>query len=362
MLLVCPECNANYNIPEEKLPTRNAALICKGCRHRIPVIVKDSAAKTASAETETATATNPQINAPPAETTSVMPHPLEILETYSEAERYEPVKYNLAEILVKDKKGRYKTALNTQKFKWLSAVKPVLDGLLGPDEQVLRMAGGTAYYPSEMFFGNGSLTIFYNRYILAATNKRLLAVNTDAGMKKPTHYLFQFPYANLKKVTKGIFGTSLTLIFKRGKKRIFNGIKRAMASDLTDWLKSHTVPSDPLTTETDAHTNLCPACYAPSAPNLETCSNCGAGFKSPRKAALRSLLLPGWGDMYLGHRFLGGIELLGALFIWSFALLIMFSGAGEGIVFGGLLLVFYNGMDALLTRHMAHKGYALEKK
>ncbi len=360
MLLVCPECNANYNIPKEKLPTRNAALVCKGCRHRIPVIVKDSAANKAAVVSETAT--EPPFDAAPVETTSVLPHPLEILETYSEAERYEPAKYNLAEILVRNKKGRYKTALNTQKLKLMLTVKPVLDGLLGPGEQVLRMAGGTAYYPSEMLFGNGSLTMLYNRYILAATNKRLLAINTDARMKKPTHYLFQFPYANLKKVTKGIFGTSLTLMLKRGKKRIFNGIKRGFGSELTDWLKSQVTPQHPLTTETDAYSNLCPACYVPSAQNLETCGSCGAGFKSPRKAALRSLVLPGWGDMYLGHRFLGGIELLGALFIWLIALLMMFDGTGDGFVVGGLMLVFYNGMDALLTRHMASKGYALEKK
>ena len=73
---------------------------------------------------------------------------------------------------------------------------------------------------------------------------------------------------------------------------------------------------------------------------------------------LRSLLFPGWGDIYLGHRVLGCLELAGSVMVWSIVLLLFAAGdIGTGL----FLLVIVNGMDALLTRHMARKGYILEK-
>ena len=73
---------------------------------------------------------------------------------------------------------------------------------------------------------------------------------------------------------------------------------------------------------------------------------------------LRSLILPGWGDIYLGHRVLGFLELLGALMVWLIVIVLVADGAvGTGLIF----LIFCNGIDALLTLHMARKGYILEK-
>ena len=73
---------------------------------------------------------------------------------------------------------------------------------------------------------------------------------------------------------------------------------------------------------------------------------------------IRSLILPGWGDIYLGHRILGCLELTGSLIVWTMVILLL--AAGE-IGTGVFLLLLCNGMDALLTRHMARKGYILEK-
>ncbi len=74
---------------------------------------------------------------------------------------------------------------------------------------------------------------------------------------------------------------------------------------------------------------------------------------------LKSLILPGWGDIYLGHRLLGCFELLGTLFIWFIFLGLLMSGLAEDLIFGLFLLVFYNGADSLLTFYMARKGYIL---
>jgi hypothetical protein len=77
---------------------------------------------------------------------------------------------------------------------------------------------------------------------------------------------------------------------------------------------------------------------------------------------LKSLVLPGWGDIYLGHRLLGFFEVLGSLFVWLIFFGLLMGGLAENITIGLFLLVFYNGADSLLTYYMARKGYILEKK
>ena len=77
---------------------------------------------------------------------------------------------------------------------------------------------------------------------------------------------------------------------------------------------------------------------------------------------LRSLILPGWGDIYLGHRLLGCFELLGSCFIWLFVILSLLSGHPDGLIPAFFLLLVYNGIDSILTYFMAHKGYSLEKR
>ena len=108
--------------------------------------------------------------------------------------------------------------------------------------------------------------------------------------------------------------------------------------------------------------NLCPSCFVPLGKGLTSCPQCRAHFKEPKKAFLRSLLLPGLGDMYLGHIFLGLLELLGAVLVWAVVISLVLSGE-EGALFIALfLLVFYNVMDGLLAYHMGKKGYMLAKK
>jgi len=108
--------------------------------------------------------------------------------------------------------------------------------------------------------------------------------------------------------------------------------------------------------------NLCPSCFMPLEKRLISCPHCRAHFKEPKKAFLRSLLLPGLGDMYLGHVFLGLLELLGAVFVWAVVISLLLSGE-EGTPLGAfLLLLLYHVLDGLLAYHMGKKGYMLAKK
>jgi hypothetical protein len=187
-------------------------------------------------------------------------------------------------------------------------------------------------------------------------------VNANHRMTRPGHYVFQMAYGEIRKLSRGLFRTSLSLTRKKGKRRTFTSMKMAFTAELRDFVKPLMTPGKTLPEGHAFNENLCPACYVGLPAKLNQCAVCQAAFKTARKAALRSLVLPGWGDWYLGHRFLGSLELAGSLIVWSIVLGMLADGGTENFVMAALLLLFYNGLDALLTRHMARKGYMLESK
>jgi hypothetical protein len=126
-------------------------------------------------------------------------------------------------------------------------------------------------------------------------------------------------------------------------------------------IRSQVDPLEPMDLSVASYENMCPACYTALPKRLESCTQCSAPFKTPRKAMLRSLFLPGWGDIYLGHRMLGCFELLGSLVIWLIVFTFLMSGQIDGVIPGLFLLLVYNGVDSILTYFMAQKGYSLEK-
>jgi hypothetical protein len=68
------------------------------------------------------------------------------------------------------------------------------------------------------------------------------------------------------------------------------------------------------------------------------------------------LFLPGLGDFYLGHKALGIMEVMGSVMVWLVAAVWLLTG---GLIMAAFVLLFYNGMDGMLTYHMARKGYML---
>ncbi len=352
MDIICSKCNATYRFPESRIPDRKAFFACKRCGNRVTIAPP---ANTRKKQAQAA----PQPRRTPAVSHAAQGQSNAIELELPEAAGFAPQHYALDQLLRPNKKGRYKTRLNKLKLKLLGAVQARLDALLEQDEQVLHVAAATAYYPVELFFGNGLLTTLYNRYVVVGTNRRLVAVNTNYRMTKPTHYLFQFPYHTIKKISRGLFGTSLALTRKKGKRRTFISIKRALSAEMKKFISANIDPSLSLDDTAFPPENLCPGCYNALPGKVSFCPKCRTQFKKPRKAALCSLLLPGLGDIYLGHRFLGGLELLGSLFVWGVAASLFLSNQ---LVMAIVLLLIYNGFDSLLTLHMAKKGHSLEKK
>ena len=246
--------------------------------------------------------------------TTAHDHPL--IDAFPETLDFLPWRYALPAILRPDYEGRYRTDLNQRKVKILTAVKPALDRLMRPGEQVVHVAMGTAYDPVEKIFDSGMFSMLYSRYAVVATNRRLLIVNTNLLMTKTRHYLFQIAYANIKKVSRGLFRTSLAIVPKKGRRRMFISMNAAFTAELQTFIQSRLTPEEAPAKEAMA-TNLCPACYVGLPAGHDRCMACQAVFKTAGKATSRSLLLPGWGNFYLDHRLLGCVEFTGSLLVWA---------------------------------------------
>jgi hypothetical protein len=99
----------------------------------------------------------------------------------------------------------------------------------------------------------------------------------------------------------------------------------------------------------------------------ERCPRCAGAFKSGARAGWLSLLLPGLGDLYLGHYALGSLELAGALALWGLVVPSLgapelqpaIEGAARWITLGvGLAALFLvaHVPDAWITRRTGRKG------
>jgi len=349
--IVCPYCNSIYKIPESKIPAKGGAAICKKCGGRIVIEGLQKSVPVAASEPP---ATPKQSPAPDGESVGLPPDPA-LLEDYPDLQDLASPRLDYGEIFKPKKNGRYKSGLNKYKLKVLKSVQGILEKVLNEEERVLRIGSGTAYYPAEIFFGNGYLTTMYNRYAILGTNQRAILINIDHRMKRTMNYLFQLPYHNLKKVALSSLFGRITFKMVKGKKRIFTGIKRAAARELSLFFKERKEDSADASSSKEVAENLCPSCFAPLGAGLITCTQCEQKFKDPNKAMFRSLVLPGLGDLYLGHRFLGIMEILGSVLVWAFVIRNLLGGHYAILA----LLVIFHAVDALLARHMAKKGYML---
>lgn len=359
MQIVCPTCNTTYNIRSNDLPRRKATAKCKKCGGKLII--------------EPPVASHVQAAPPPTETSE--PHPpsrtpvnksgerekLDILQAYPELQGLNAAKFDLGEILPPNKKGAYRHQKNTFKLKVLQAAHHILEKALKDGEKVVRIAKGVAYYPAEIFFGNGFFTMLYNHYAIVCTNQRLLLININSRMNRPMHYIFQIAYENIKKIKHSLLSRTLVLYRHKGKRRTFRAVKGYMAKEVKQFIdeKKKSIPAVELAEE--LLENLCPACFVPLKKGLVECPECKTHFKEPKKALVKSLVLPGWGDMYLGHRALGLLELSGSVFVWVIVASMLLAAEPGSLVAVVFLLMFYNGSDGLFTYHMARKGYMLAR-
>jgi len=283
----------------------------------------------------------------------------EIFDAYPDLRNLALDKFDLAAILTATKKGKYKTGKNKLKVRILKTAFEKANKILKGGEHVLRIGKGAAYYPVEILLGNGYLTMLYNQYAILCTNKRLLFVNINSRVTRATHYVFQIPYEDIKSIKKGLLMGHFIINRHQGKRRVYTTVKRYLLNEMKALVESKVNETDGKAAGKPSAEKLCPACFIPLEDMMAQCPDCGIEFKKPKTAFLKSLILPGWGDMYLGHRILGIFELMGSALVWMLVISVLFSGGSENIAMAVIIFLFYNLLDGLLTYHMAKKGYMM---
>lgn len=242
---------------------------------------------------------------------------------------------------------------NRKRAELLARAAPVLKAALAPDERVQYVAAGVVSLWWEQVMA-GWVSMLINRTTLVLTTQRLLLIHTNSR-GRPESYVNQIRLDGIRSVKRGWLGGALKLTLGRGS-RTLTGIRRSDSTQLATMLTGRSTAAGGVMA-------LCPACCAPVAGH-RACPRCRTSVKSPRTAALRSLVLPGLGDFYLGHRFLASIEMLGSLASWVVVIALLLSAfdpsSGQSptlaAVVGGVLLLVVNGFDALLTYAQAKKG------
>ena len=356
MHTVCPQCNSTLTVAAKNQNTQHASTAtCKRCggKNNLGAIEQDRPISNFQAAVRPGPEPMAQLAGAPQKTMH------EIFDAYPELRNLELDKFDLAAILTPTKKGRYKTGKNKLKVRILKSVFEKANKILNSGEQVGRIGKGAAYYPAELILGNGYLTMLYNQYAILCTNKRLLFVNINPRVTRVTHYVFQIPYEDIKLIKKGLLFGHFIIKRHQGRRRVYTAVKRFLLNDMKDFVEKRSTGIDGNPTTQPSPEKLCPACFSPLEDKLTQCPQCSIEFKKPKTAFLKSLILPGWGDMYLGHRLLGVFELMGSAIVWLIVISLMLSGAGENLAIAVTIFLFYNLMDGLLTYHMANKGYMM---
>jgi hypothetical protein len=363
MQTICPQCNFTITYEATNQNSRHASTATRKRCGRSTIFGTEGPAAL-DGNLKAATNQIPQSSVRPAQLTA---HPAafaqrtmyEIFEAYPDLRNLDLDKFDLEAIFIPTKKGRYKTGKSKFKARILKSVHEKANKILTDGEQVLRICKGTAYYPAQLLIGNGYLTMLYNQYAILCTNKRLLLINIDSRVTRTTHYVFQIVYEDIKSIKKGFLLGHLIINRRRGKRRVYTAVKRYLLNEIKDFVEKTLTGIDAISTPRPPLEKLCPACFIPLEENLTQCPKCSVQFKKPKTAFLKSLIVPGWGDIYLGHRLLGVFELMGSALVWLIVVSLLLSGAGDNLAVAAAIFLFYNLMDGLLTYHMAGKGYML---
>lgn len=243
------------------------------------------------------------------------------------------------------------------KLKLLKQLDADLRAMLHEGERVVLVTWGIEYSFVEAWF-MGLWSYLLNRRAIVMTSKRMLVLQISSR-RKLLKLKSQVRYEAIRKVPKG----RLRLVLQKGRSVLFTAVPgpdRKLVRKALEHFRANLAAATGASRE-----NLCPHCYAAVDGFPASCAACGGAFKSPRKAALLSLLLPGLGDLYLGLRSLAVVELLGAGALWAVVINgMLVAETAEGAAPVGVMALvmalpifaFVHGIDALVTAHTARKG------
>jgi hypothetical protein len=269
-----------------------------------------------------------------------------------------------AESVFRETDGYLVRRANEARVKLLQSLAPLLAKALEPAETIRYAACGTRYSAAELFLSGHLAARSANRTALVLTDRRLLLLQVDAG-GRPKDLKNQLRLERVRRASASWLG-SLTLQTVSREKLVFNSVPRADRNALISLLPGF--PTAPRVGGTSVE-HLCPACLrvVPGpVGSAERCPEpaCRIPFRSPRRAAWLSALVPGVGDIYLRHFLFGSLEFVGSIAVLCFALFAIVAAAATrdsevllvAAVLGVLFILLPRLFDFFLTLHMGRKG------
>ena len=254
---------------------------------------------------------------------------------------------------------------NQERAKLLRLAAPVLEAFLKEGE-VVRAVSASVTNPAWEPFLRGVVSYSLSATTLVVTDRRILLIHTDR-QHRPRSFVNQVRLDHIKKVSTSWLSTALRYAINRSSLHLKLGrggvrlthIRRSEAKAIQALLSEN--PKATLGLEA-----LCPVCGAVNDQLDGLCVACGAEVKSPAKATLRSLLLPGLGEYYLGEREGAGVTLFVSVVLWLILVgAAVFALAGETSWLGFKIwlgvLTTVHVYSAALTRIQSRKGmYSLD--
>ena len=250
-----------------------------------------------------------------------------------------------------------------KRFKLIKALDLKLRQILNPGEKVYFVTTGTTLSMGERFLV-GWLAHLVNMRALVFTSTRVLLIHIDLR-QKARDVVSQLPYASITSVKSGWNGLCTIRLLNREILN-FRGVPSADRKFVVEFLADIVQLTNAPFEHRRGIEHLCPHCYVFVPAHPPACPACGGRFKSARKAGALSLLFPGLGGWYLGHRGVALLEMLGTAMLWFllvFAPRFSLSDPASGppdreywITVGAILLVAHL-IDGMMTQHFGRKGH-----
>jgi len=263
--------------------------------------------------------------------------------------------------IFKERTGFRIKALNKKKILYLKLSQPVLKTMLLPGELIRYVSMGTLVWSVEMLV-SGHWASYGNFTTIILTNQRFIFLNVDTKGKPRGMLYSQLKLSALKNISSGLLG-GIKLNPVSGKARQFQGVNKRDAKNLKSLIEEISAGAAGMVStglESPGLEHLCPYCFSPVPDQTFLCQKCGTTFRTPKQAAIRSLILPGWGDFYLQNKVVGGMKMFGMGMVYLILLGSLFAEAPgkamEVVIPLVFILILVSGLNALATLVIAKKG------
>lgn len=242
-----------------------------------------------------------------------------------------------------------------KKVKLIKQLEPILPDALMEGEEVFYIAKGIQHSWFEAISIGALWSNLINQTVFVLTNLRVLMFHTTSS-GKPLETCWQIYYSEIKVFKKSVLSTVLKLKLNDRKSLQFTGFskldKTAMPQIFEEALQMFK-QLDFAPECSQSREDICGRCYKIVPKGTFKCDTCETEFWKPSQLAVRSLIVPSWGDFLMKHRLLGCVETVGCLLGWIVAISLI----AEGEVFVALLVIaFTHGLDAVVTWVIANKG------